>query len=192
MTRPFSNGEFLKPVKRPSPALQAEPDKASDLVVGLAEIQVVNGPAKFTFAGLGSCIGVCALDPVANVSGAVHIMLPTSLKGSAGDKLGKFADTGIEELVRQMEAAGANIVRIQAAFAGGANVGDIAGKTPVYDIGSRNVEVVRRVLEALRLPVKAADSGGTTGRTLRMSSETGDVVVRTIRMGEAKLCSLRS
>jgi len=190
MTESMPSGAFLKRPSAIAPALKQE--QALDLMVGLAEIQVVSGLAKFTFAGLGSCVGVCALDPESNVAGAVHIMLPKSLSGTASDMLGKFADTGIEELVRQMQAAGADVSRMQVAYAGGANVGDIGGKTSACDLGSRNLETITQVLRALRLPVKAADAGGTTGRTLRMSSQTGDVVVRTIRMGEAKLCSLRS
>ncbi|MEX2242610.1 MAG: chemotaxis protein CheD [Fimbriimonadaceae bacterium] len=190
MTESVSSGAFLKQPSPVAPALREQ--QALDLMIGLAEIQVVSGLAKFTFAGLGSCVGVCVLDPEANVAGAVHIMLPKSLSGTASDMLGKFADTGIEELVRLMLAAGADVSRMQVAYAGGANVGDIGGRTSACDLGSRNLETITHVLADLRLPVKATDAGGTTGRTLRMSSQTGDVLVRTIRMGEAKLCSLRS
>jgi chemotaxis protein CheD len=166
------------------------PKKSEEVLVGLADVVVRTGSVQFAFVGLGSCIGVVALDPKTDVSGAVHIMLPHSISGMLVDKLGKFADTGVEELLRQMIEAGAQKDRICVAFAGGASVG--THDKPAYDIGARNLEALKETLSAMSLPVVAADAGGTTGRTVRMFSSTGEVIVRTIKRGEAVLCSLRA
>ena len=52
-------------------------------------------------------------------------------------------------------------------------------------------EAVQAVLDSLKIPVKAQDAGGRTGRTLKMTTASGDVTVKTIQLGEAVLCSLR-
>jgi chemotaxis protein CheD len=162
-----------------------------EVIVGLAEIRISKGPANFAFIGLGSCIGFCALDPVADVAGAAHIMLPRSLREVPQDQMGKFADTAVGELVRLMEAAGAKRENITAAYAGGANVTEVEGATAKFDIGSRNIESLRSVLGTLKIPVRGADAGGTAGRTMKVATASGDVTVKTIHLGEAVLCSLR-
>lgn len=170
----------------------AEVADGQEVLVGLAEIRIAKGPANFAFIGLGSCIGFCALDPVADIAGAAHIMLPRSCGKVAEGQLGKFADTAVGELIRLMEEAGAKRENITAAYAGGANLTEVEGASAKFDIGSRNIAALRTVLESLHVPVKAADAGGTTGRSLKLCAETGDVTVRTIKLGEAVLCRLRS
>lgn len=162
----------------------------SEVMVGLAEVCVMRAPVNFAFIGIGSCVGLVALDPVANIAGAVHVMLPRSIQGMAMGQPGKFADTAPTELVRQMVEAGAIKDRIVAAYAGGASVG-IANASAGYDIGSRNIDSLKEALEKLGLPIVASDEGGTTGRTVRLVSATGEVTVRTITQGEALLCTLR-
>ena len=163
----------------------------SEVIVGLAEIRISRGPANFAFVGLGSCVGFLALDAVADVAGAAHIMLPKANRNVQQDQLGKFADTAIGELVRLMEDAGATRENITAAYAGGASLTEIEGADAKFDIGSRNLEAIRSVLGALQISVRAKDEGGNVGRTLRLATQSGDVTVRTIQLGEAVLCSLR-
>lgn len=160
-------------------------------MVGLAEIRVEMAPVNFAFVGIGSCVGFVALDPVADIAGAVHIMLPRSIYGLAMGQPGKFADTAAPELVRIMVELGAKRERICAAYAGGASVGT-AKEQSAYDIGSRNIEALKEAIAAMGLPIVATDEGGTTGRTVKLVSATGEVTVRTIKQGEALLCSLRA
>ena len=52
--------------------------RASEKVVGVADLKVSNvqGEKLITYA-LGSCLGIVLHDPVANVAGMLHVMLPT-------------------------------------------------------------------------------------------------------------------
>lgn len=140
-----------------------------------------------TCLGLGSCVSVCALDPVANVSGMAHIMLPQSNPRSNSNKPGTFADTGVQELVNSMEALGADRSRLVCAVAGGASTCTHIG----MDFGKRTADAVVQKLKALGVKCAAADLGGTVGRSVTMSTDSGNVTVNTINMGESVLCSLR-
>ncbi len=164
---------------------------AEEVLVGLAEIRIAKGPANFAFIGLGSCIAFVALDAVADIAGAVHIMLPKSNQPVQQEHLGKFADTAVGELIRLMEEHGAKKENITAAYAGGASLAELDGAAAKFDIGSRNLDAIQAVLDTLKIPVKAKDAGGNTGRTLKMATSSGDVTVKTIKLGEAVLCSLR-
>ncbi len=164
----------------------------TSIVVGMAEIHVAKGPAKYTCLGLGSCIGLCALDPVSNVSGCAHIMLPQAFADKPIDKPGKFADTAVPEILSMLERLGGNRSRLVWAMAGGAQVfkfsADTSGK---LDVGVRNVEAVSALVKSMGLKCIAKEVGGNLGRTVMMDAETGLITVRTVSVGEKPLCSLR-
>ncbi|MGH2858640.1 MAG: chemotaxis protein CheD [Solirubrobacteraceae bacterium] len=113
--------------------------------------------------GLGSCVGVAIVDRSAGVAGLAHVVLPES--GGRRDELGKFADTAVAELVSRLRAAGAAPRRLEAVLAGGAHMFETSG----LDIGSRNEQAVRDQLARARIPVRAAETGGSQGRTLRVT-----------------------
>jgi chemotaxis protein CheD len=117
-----------------------------------------------------------------------HIMLPTSLPDDYPDKPARFADVGVPELINSMEKLGAERSRLVAAVAGGASV---RCEREHFEIGRRNAEAVVKQLENLGIRCVAHDLGGTFGRTVTMSTESGNIVVNTVA-GEDMLCSLRS
>ena len=164
---------------------------ANGISVSMAEIVVASDPVVYNCLGLGSCVGVCAQDTKTGVSGMIHVMLPAAFDNRPVEKLGKFADTGLPELIRQMEEAGAIRRSIVVAYSGGASVFQFSsGRPGLQDVGARNAVAVAAEIENLGLPVIASDVGGTNGRSIFMCSESGEVLVRTVRHGEKTLCSL--
>lgn len=161
------------------------------VMVTMAELQVGRRHGQFACLGLGSCIGVCALDPEAGVGGVAHIMLPESYPNSTNDKPAKFADTGVPELIRQMERSGAVRSRINVALVGGAQVLSFGSGNNRLDIGGRNGVAVQSKLAEMGIKVRAVELGGNLGRTVSMSLETGQIRVRTVSQGERLLCSLK-
>ena len=135
--------------------------------VGMADLKVCNSPNGLTTLGLGSCVGIAIRDPITKIGGLAHIMLPDSTAIRGGQtNIPKFADTGITELVRQMEMLGAKKSRMVAKLAGGAMMFAFQNKTDLVRVGDRNVEASRKKLAELQIPVLAADTGETYGRTV--------------------------
>jgi chemotaxis protein CheD len=164
----------------------------SPILVGMADIQVIKGSGKLTCLGLGSCIGLCAFDPVSGVAGMVHVMLPNAFPGKDLEKPGKFADTGIPALFSAMTKVGADLNRVRCAMAGGAQVFKFSANSAAkLDIGARNTEAVQDALRRLNLKTIAQDTGGSAGRTVTFTAETGIYAVRTVTSGETTLCNLR-
>lgn len=54
---------------------------------------------------LGSCIGLCFHDPRLRLGALLHIMLPLNMEAGRTHPL-KYADTGIKETLKAMEAKG--------------------------------------------------------------------------------------
>lgn len=153
----------------------------SELIkVGMADLKLCISPNGVTTLGLGSCVGIALRDPVTKVGGLAHIMLPDSTQIKNNSNLAKFADSGIDELVRQMVKAGANRARIVAKIAGGAQMFSFSGKTDVVAVGERNVEAVKAKLKKMNIPIKAADTGLNYGRTVEFYPETGNFVIKSV------------
>lgn len=149
--------------------------------VGMADLKVCKSPDGVTTLGLGSCVGIAIRDPVLKVGGLAHIMLPdsTAIKGGESNPP-KFADLGIAELVRQLEAMGAKRSRMTAKLAGGAMMFAFQNKSDLVRVGDRNVEAAKKTLQKLQIPVLAEDTGETYGRTVIFYPETGDYVIRAV------------
>lgn len=149
--------------------------------VGMADLKTCLSPDGLTTLGLGSCIGIAIRDSATKIGGLAHIMLPdsTALR-NAGQNIAKYADTGIEELVRQMEARGAKRSRMTAKLAGGATMFTFEGKSGMVQVGLRNAEASVAKLRELGIPILAQDTGENYGRTVIFYPETGDYIIRAV------------
>ncbi len=152
--------------------------------VGMADLKVCKSPNGVTTLGLGSCVGIAIRDPASKVGGLAHIMLPDSTVIRNNSNIPKFADTGIEALVKQVVAAGANRGRLVAKIAGGAKMFAFSTNSEMMGVGDRNVEAVRRKLQQLKIPILASDTGKNYGRTVIFYPETGDFIIRSVGKSE--------
>lgn len=151
--------------------------------IGIADLKTCKSPDGVMTLGLGSCVGIAIRDPMMKIGGLVHIMLPDSKTITSGQhNIAKFADTGIEELVKQLERMGARRARMVAKIAGGANMFNFqgAGANAVGKVGERNVEAAKAKLKQLNIPILAADTGLNYGRTVIFYPETGAYHIRAV------------
>ena len=151
--------------------------------VGMADLKIAKFPRILTTLGLGSCVGIALYDVNAKVAGLAHIMLPNSKQIKNNVNKAKFADTGINLLLEEMIRAGASKSRIVAKIAGGAQMFSFSGNNDVMKIGFRNTQATKEILNELRIPIIAEDTGGTYGRTIEVYSDTGGLLVKTIGHG---------
>lgn len=148
--------------------------------VGMAELDVCLPPDAITTLGLGSCVGVVLYDPTKKISGMVHVMLPDSTKIKNNENIAKFADTGIEELLRRVLAKGATRRALVAKIAGGAQMFAFKSDSDMLRVGERNVEAVKAKLAALQIPVIAQDTGKNSGRTIEFYPENGELLIKSV------------
>lgn len=145
--------------------------------IGIADSKVARSPDTLTTLGLGSCVGLVLYDAIARIGGMVHIMLPVA--GEFVKNRAKYADTGIEFLLREVLAFGASRSRLGAKLAGGANMFGSSTQNDMLRIGERNVAMCHQLLRAYCIPIKAEETGGNTGRTIEFFCHTGELKIRT-------------
>lgn len=125
---------------------------------------------------LGSCVAVCLWDPVLQIGGINHFMLPLwNGQGLASPRYGNIA---IEKLLSRLEYLGSKRGDIKAKIFGGGEV--IESGTNQFQIGKRNIAVAREYLSEFNIPIVSSSVGGKLGRKILFYSETGEVRQRYI------------
>jgi chemotaxis protein CheD len=148
--------------------------------VGVGDLKISTNPGDvlITYA-LGSCLGVTVYDPLAQIGGMLHAMLPDS---SIDPKKGlehpfMFVDTGLPRLFRDCYAKGAEKSRLIVKTAGGAtsraNVED-----DYFQIGKRNFVMLRKLLWKNGVLLRSHDVGGSESRTMSLDVGSGAVTLR--------------
>ena len=139
----------------------------AEISVRMGELATSSDPGTgLVSIGLGSCIGLALVDASARVAGLAHVMLPGPGADVASTRPpGTFADTGVPALLEAVLKAGARRMCLSAVIVGGAQMFGSGGK---MQVGQRNEEAVRAALRSVRIPIVAAETGGGSGRTIRV------------------------
>jgi chemotaxis protein CheD len=155
----------------------------TEVAVRMSEI-AVSGDADDVLVsmGLGSCIALALVCRRGRACGLAHVMLPDS-GGRESDRPGKYGDQAVPALIARLALLGVHPTALDAVLVGGAQM---FVDTPGMEIGVRNQAAVRAALRRARVPVTAAATGGSTGRTVRVHVATGSVTVR--EAGAQEVC----
>jgi chemotaxis protein CheD len=144
--------------------------------VGVADMKVSaeRGDLIITHA-LGSCLGVAVHDPVVCVGGLLHVMLPLSTidPEKADRNPFMFVDTGFPRLLIECFKTGAQKQRLEIRVAGGTDSHD-----SLFQIGKRNLIILRKLLWKNGLLLKSYDVGGSNSRTMSLEIGTGKVTIK--------------
>lgn len=149
------------------------------IIVGIADMKVGSGTDEIVTYALGSCIGVCMYDEIAQIGGMLHAMLPKQGPNANLADTDKYVDSGIVHLYRILCRRGAGTGRIKAKIIGGANMFRFDKSGRAIDIGTLNVKEAKQSLVRFGIPITAEMTGGDTGRTVYFTAGTGEVKIRT-------------
>lgn len=121
---------------------------------------------------LGSCVSVCLWDQDLKAGGMNHFMLPFwNGSGLASPKYGNIA---MEQLVKKMTGMGCRREDLVAKIFGGAKM--LREQSEFFDIGRRNIDLARKLLDEHDISITASSIGGNRGRRIFFNSATGEVL----------------
>ena len=150
------------------------------IYIGVGEIAASKNPDHVLVTSLGSCVAVIILAPEIRAAGMVHVALPSSSINVEQSKVkpGYYADTGIPRLLAEMDKLhGGKRSRLLVKLVGGANIMD---PNSTFNIGKRNVLAIKKILWENRMGVLVEDLEENISRNVRVSVDTGKVVVKTL------------
>lgn len=155
--------------------------------VKMADLNLANSPEVLITSGLGSCVGVVLYDEQKHIGGMAHVMLPDSSAMKNQTNPAKYADTAMNLLLEELLKRGVNQKRLWAKLAGGAQMFSFDSENDLMRIGARNTEAVKKKLKEFGIPIIGEDTGGSHGRTMEFYTETGIVLIRSVKMGDIEL-----
>lgn len=158
-----------------------------EIVVRVADLKTGAAGDILVTYGLGSCVAVILYDPVRQVGGLAHVMLPSRSLARRDDIPGKTPQTAVPALLELMIGHGAHSRRVTGRLVGGASL--FAALTPPGSIqmGERNVVASREVLNQHGIPLVGEMVGGEYGRSVWFHVSDGSVVIRSANQSERKL-----
>lgn len=152
--------------------------------VGMGEMKVARPPMILSAVGIGSCVAVIIRDNMSGTGGMAHVMLPwIPSKPREGANLFKYANYAIECMVDLILKNGGSTGNLGAKIVGGSHMFDTSRGTGPLDIGARNLHAVKKKLDQLKIKIIAEDIGGSHGRSVETSLDSGEVIVRSVRKG---------
>jgi chemotaxis protein CheD len=140
---------------------------------------------------LGSCVSACVRDPLKNVGGMNHFMLPEDAAVAANNWLDpavglatRYGSYAMETLINELLKLGAARERLEIKIFGGGRI-----LTGMADVGARNIEFARNYLKIEGLRIAAEDLGGTQPRKVVYFPDSGRVRMRRLRPIENRIIS---
>ena len=135
---------------------------------------------------LGSCISITAWHPVRHIGGMCHYLLPSQGGcGSVKNPDGRYADEAIQLLLHKIAQHHTQPQEYQIKIFGGGNMfPQYRGKntcTNYNDVGSRNIEAARLLLNEHGFPIHTEHVGEAGHRKLIFNLWNGDVWVRHVK-----------
>lgn len=153
------------------------------IVVGMADYKLACGTQKLMTRDLGSCVAVAIRDPEKKIGGLLHIMLPVCMKSEKQkeEEYPKYADTGIDLLIKELLAQGVSKRRLTAKLAGAAHMVKTQTVPESQDLSSQNLEAVKQRLAYHQIPIIAMEVGDAYPRTVIFEPESGILQIKTMR-----------
>lgn len=151
----------------PSPQPAAQPHR-----IILGQLHASRDPISISTI-LGSCVSACLFDPVAQVGGMNHFLLPDGSDGPLGRA--RYGVHAMELLINLIMKLGGDRRRLRAKLFGAASV--LATRT---DVPRRNADFVRAFLATEGIAVVAERLGGNRPLEVRFYPHDGRALVREI------------
>lgn len=124
---------------------------------------------------LGSCVSACLWDPVAEVGGMNHFLLPSSESDPTDSA--RYGVHAMELLINEIMKAGGDRRRLKGKLFGASAVLDLAGSP----VPKRNAAFAREFLATENIPVVAERLGGDRPLEIHFFTATGRALVREIQ-----------
>lgn len=161
--------------------------KQKIVLVGISEMAVSTDKDDLLVTySLGSCVGVSLFDPVNNVGGLIHCMLPTAVKDQDKGKStpSMYVDTGITLLLQTLFELGAERASLICKVAG---AGHPLNDSNMFRIGERNYAILKKILWRNNILIKGEVIGDITAKTMSLHMDTGKTCVKITGRGDIEI-----
>ncbi len=131
---------------------------------------------------LGSCVSACVRDPVNNIGGMNHFLLPLTKhekwtsKTQLDSLATRYGNYAMEHMINDILKYGGRKENLEFKIFGGSRIMQIKS-----DIGQSNIDFVKAFLALEKFDIKAEDVGGINPRKVLYNPLTGKVRVKKLK-----------
>lgn len=151
-----------------------------EIIVDSGDFFVSNGSKTLVTKALGSCVAIALYDKIKKIGGLVHFILP---ENPGNGVQARYADTGIQLLVKEMIERGAKKENLEAKMVGGAIMFEDFMDDVENSIGNRNIEKGKEILKEIGISILSDDIGGNYARSVEFHLSDGKVYVSSYKTG---------
>jgi chemotaxis receptor (MCP) glutamine deamidase CheD len=130
---------------------------------------------------LGSCVAACIHDPISQIGGMNHFLLPEP--GSDGQASARYGSYAMDLLINQIMKLGGDRRRLVAKVFGAAH------SLGSPEVARRNQAFIRTYLEREQIAVRGARLGGTQALEVRFETQSGRALCRPLSRWEPRLAA---
>ncbi len=123
---------------------------------------------------LGSCVSACLFDPLINVGGMNHFMLPAGEQDT--DLPTRYGINAMEMLINEIMKLGGERRRLRAKVFGGGHVLNI--QSVGMAVPERNARFVKEFLATEKIPILSQRLGGTNPLQVHFFTHLGKALIR--------------
>lgn len=152
------------------------------ITVGIGDYAISNDISKKIIThSLGSCVAVIFYCPNNQYAAMAHIALPNiDNRNKSTNKMAYYADMFLPHLINDFTTMmTCPKSELEVTLVGGA---DSRNKNDLFQIGSRNLETIRRMLKHHQIPYNDTETGGHFSRTVDISIKTGRIHIKRQKM----------
>lgn len=142
---------------------------AEQFDVKMGEFRLEEGEKVLIARGVGSCVAVCLYSKEKSIGAMVHGMLPEE----DGENSSKHIDVLLENVFEEFENRDLDFSKIKSKVFGGAKMFSNS-----LDIGERNIESAKKILNEKEIDIEAEDVGGEKGRIVWLNCRSGEATVK--------------
>ncbi len=158
----------------------------TQITVNIADYAVGAGSLTLVTLGLGSCVAIVLHAADARVGALAHVLLPNVNLSAQQATPAKCPATAVPAMVRRMRELGARD-DIVARLVGGASMFTPLLQPGTLSLGARNVAATHAACAAAGIPIRGEEVGGAHGRSVYFDVATGEVLVRSMQVGDVRL-----
>lgn len=155
--------------------------------VSMGNMHTGCAPARLITRALGSCLGITFYHPGKKIGAMAHPMLPDIDKARMKSNLHRFVNSVIKKSIDDLEKLGCPKTSLVIKLFGGAHMFSFITVDSILNVGEKNIEMARIILNELGIKITAEEVGGTFGRTIELNLENGKVFVDTVSWGRKEV-----
>jgi len=141
----------------------------------MGNLTTCNDRDKIINTFVGSCVALCLYDSKQKMGGLAHIMIPG--KGSKKQTTilpAKFSENAFERLIEKFGESNDIVAKI----VGGAHIFKHENGNGLFDVGKKNTDFIKNLLEERNIPLISEDIGKNFGRWVHLEIKTGLVTIK--------------